>query len=192
MDEESGNQRTLPVHGYPGGEDDRFRTLRVDGLVRNRLELTLADLELFPQQDVADDFTCLEGWTVPKVRWRGVLLKAVLSLAGPRVEAHYVQASAGNFGLPLLLERADRALLAVRLYENLVPREHGGPVRLIVPGGECFTSIKWLDHLELLAQPGSNTAQQIALSRLPATRFHKGASENDSRSVGGVLKKSSD
>jgi len=39
-------------------------------------------------------------------------------------------------------------------------------MRLVVPGGECFTSIKWLDRLELRSEPGLNTAETIALDRL--------------------------
>jgi len=65
---------TLPVHSR---KDEKTRThvLRVDGLVGQCLELTLADLEGLPQQDLTDDFTCLEGWTVPNLKWRGVRWK---------------------------------------------------------------------------------------------------------------------
>ena len=192
MNEASKNQKKLPVHESPRTENDRVHSLRVDGLVRSRLELMLPDLQRLPQQDVVDDFTCLEGWSVPKVQWGGILLKDVLLLSEPLSEARYVQASAGNFSLPLPLERARHALLAIRLDENLLSREHGGPVRLIVPGGECFTSIKWLDHLELLAEPRPNTAEVIALSRLPATDSHKGNGDNASASLDHALKKSSD
>lgn len=192
MNEALKNQKKLPVHEFPRSENDRVHRLHVDGLVRRRLELTLARLERLPQQNLVDDFICLEGWSVPNVQWSGILLRDVLSLSEPLPEAHYVQASAGNFSLPLPLERAEHALLAIRLYENLVPPEHGGPVRLIVPGGECFTSIKWLDHLELLAEPRPNTAEVIALSRLPTTDSHKGNDENASASRDHALRKSSD
>jgi DMSO/TMAO reductase YedYZ molybdopterin-dependent catalytic subunit len=182
MNEASKNQKKLPVHDFPRPENDRVHGLRVDGLVSSRLELTLANLERLPQQDLVDDFTCLEGWSVPRVRWSGILLKDVFLFAKPFPDARYVQASAGNFTLPLPLERAGQALLAIRLDKNLLPREHGGPVRLIVPGGECFTSIKWLDHLELLAEPGPNTAKDVALRRLPATECHDDTGENGSAS----------
>jgi DMSO/TMAO reductase YedYZ molybdopterin-dependent catalytic subunit len=96
------------------------------------------------------------------------MLKTILSLTEPRLEVRYVQASAGDFSvsLPLPLGHVERALLAIRLYEGAVPSEHGGPVRLVVPGGQCFMNIKWLDHLELRTEPGTNTAMTIALDRL--------------------------
>jgi DMSO/TMAO reductase YedYZ molybdopterin-dependent catalytic subunit len=163
----------LPVHRPKEEEGIRPHVLRVDGLVGRCLELTLADLERLPQQELTADFTCLEGWTVPNVRWRGVLLATVLSLTEPRLDARYVQASEGDFSVSVPLERAERALLAIRLDEGAVPPEHGGPVRLVVPGGECFMNIKWLDHLELRTEPGANTAKTIALGRLSSIEPHE-------------------
>jgi len=173
VQEELKVREKLPIHGPRNEEGIRSHALRVDGLVGQCLELTLADLERLPQQDLTADFTCLEGWTVPNVRWRGVLLATVLSLAEPRLDARYVEASAGDFSVSLPRDRAERALLAIRLDEGAVPLEHGGPVRLVVPGGECFMSIKWLDHLELRTEPGANTAETIALGRLPSLRPHE-------------------
>jgi DMSO/TMAO reductase YedYZ molybdopterin-dependent catalytic subunit len=169
MSLESQFREALPVHEEHRRSDTDLRThiLRIDGLVGHCLELTLADLERLPQHDLADDFTCLEGWTVPNVKWRGVLLETLRSLAKFRPEARYVQASAGEFSISLPLDRAEQVLLALRLNDQAVPAEHGGPVRLIVPGGQCFTSIKWLDHLELRSEPGTNTAERIARARLP-------------------------
>jgi len=134
--------------------------------------LTFGDLEKLPQKDLTHDFTCLEGWTVPAVKWRGVALQTLLLLAEPQPEARYVQASAGEFSIALQLESAGHVLLATYLGDASVPPEHGGPVRLIVPGGDCFMNIKWLDHLELCREPGPNTAKTIALGRLPAPEDH--------------------
>lgn len=169
MATESRSRAALPVHEehHKSDQDPQTHILRVDGLVDHCLHLTLADLERLPQHDLTDDFTCLEGWTVPKLRWRGVLFETIRSLANSRPEARYVQASAGEFSIPLSLDRAERVLLALRLNEEPVPAKHGGPVRLIVPGGQCFTSIKWLDHLELRTEPATNTAETIARARLP-------------------------
>lgn len=155
----------LPPHPMPR----RFvapLTLRVDGLVRQALDLHPADILALPQQEVAGDFTCLEGWTAPQLSWRGVLLRDVLALAAVQAEARWLQASAGSFSTPLPIEIIGTALLALRLGLEDLPVEHGGPIRLVVPGQACFTSVKWLGHLELRAMPASNTAEEIALGRL--------------------------
>jgi DMSO/TMAO reductase YedYZ molybdopterin-dependent catalytic subunit len=122
-----------------------------------------------PQHELRHDFKCREGWIVPDLRWRGVLLQTIFELARPHREARHVQASAGNFSTSVPLDLAARALLAIRLNETNLSAEHGGPVRLVVPGGECFTSIKWLDHLELRSEPGLNTAETIALVRISSS-----------------------
>ena len=166
MKEEPKIRASLPVHQPDDRESLVPRPLRIDGLVVKPLDLTLADLELMPQHELRDDFRCREGWVVPNLRWHGVLLQTVFALAGPHRAACHVQASAGDFSISVPLDRAARALLAIKLNESNLSVEHGGPVRLVVPGGECFTSIKWLDHLELRSEPGLNTAETIASARL--------------------------
>lgn len=162
---ESNPLSALPVH--PGGpatpENPR---LVVDGLVQRRLELTPSDLAAFPPAAVTDDFRCLEGWSVPGLHWRGVALATLLDAAGVDANARCVQASAGEFSVPLSLEQARNALLATQLGDQPLPREHGAPVRLVVPGADCFTSVKWLDRIEVRTEPGPNTGREIALGRL--------------------------
>lgn len=155
----------LPVHPGSRGDVGSY-VLLVNGLVAQTLALSLSDIEALPQRDVTEDFTCEEGWTVPALKWRGVTLESVLALAGANPEAQWVQASAGEFTVPIPLQDAGGALLATRLGEGALPSEHGGPLRLLVPGGDCWTSIKWLDHLELRTDPGPNTGKSIALGRL--------------------------
>ncbi len=164
MKQKPETHQALPIHPRVSGDaPDR---LRVEGLVGQTLQLTPADLARLPQQEVTDDFACAEGWTVAKLRWRGVALNAVLALAEPTPKAKWVQASAGEFSVPIPLQDARRALLATHLGKDLLPLEHGGPIRLLLPGGDCFTSIKWLDRLELRAEAGVNSGKAIALGRL--------------------------
>jgi DMSO/TMAO reductase YedYZ molybdopterin-dependent catalytic subunit len=164
----------LPFHRPVPELDLNGAVLRVDGLVGERLQLIAADIQRFPQRAFTSDFVCLEGWTVPDVKWRGVLLEAVLALAKPTAQARYVQASAGEFGIPLPIDRIERVLIATHLDNRPLTAEHGGPFRLVVPEGDCFMQIKWLDHLELREEPGSKTAERIALGRLAA---HKASTE---------------
>lgn len=165
----------LPIHPMLAQPDLNNAILRVDGLVGECLRLTVPALLRLPQQAFTNDFVCLEGWTVPDVRWRGVLLEAVLSLAKPAGRARYVQASAGEFSISLPIDRVERVLIATHLDGRALTAEHGGPFRLVVPDGDCFMQIKWLDHLELRIEPGANTAERIALGRLAAQKaLHKG------------------
>ena len=110
----------LPVHSS-GQRGPGVAVLRVDGLVGRTLELTESDFDGLPQREVTADFTCEEGWTVPAVRWWGINLEFVLALAEIDPQAQWVQASAGEFTVPIPLQDARKALLATAWEMPLYP-----------------------------------------------------------------------
>jgi DMSO/TMAO reductase YedYZ molybdopterin-dependent catalytic subunit len=134
----------LPVHGASPRASGEDRVV-VDGLVRHPRTFLPSDLAAFPWVSLTDDFTCLEGWYVPALHWHGVALAAVLDAVG--VDGQCIEVSARQYTTLLSREEADRAVLALWLGDAPVPAEHGGPVRLIVPGRECYTSVKWVDRI---------------------------------------------
>ncbi|MDE3078232.1 MAG: molybdopterin-dependent oxidoreductase, partial [Chloroflexota bacterium] len=81
-------------------------------------------------------------------------------------DARYVRAGSGDYVVPVSLERAKQALLCDRLNGQALSVEHGAPWRMVVPGAECFNSVKWVTDLELTAEPGISTGERIARSRL--------------------------
>ena len=156
---------SLPVHPHRDVDAEGYR-LHVGGLVERPLALSRGDLLAVLQQRLDDDFTCIEGWVVPQLRWRGVPLGAVLAAAGVRPAARWVQAVCGEFSLPLPLAEARAALRALDLNDAPLTAAHGAPVRLLVPGGQCFTSVKWLERLEVRADAAATTAEAAARARL--------------------------
>lgn len=156
---------SLPVHPHRTLDLDAYR-LVVDGLAAQPLALSLADLRAFPQTPFDADFVCLEGWVAPDQHWRGVPVRELLERANPESGAAWVQFTSDDFSLPLSLEEAGRALLALDLEGEPLTPEHGAPVRLVVPGGECFTSVKWVEHIELRAMPAASSAETIARTRI--------------------------
>jgi DMSO/TMAO reductase YedYZ molybdopterin-dependent catalytic subunit len=148
--------------------------LRVDGLVERPVRFTPGDLAGFPQGHLTADFECLEGWTAPALHWEGVPLEDLLERVGVAPAARWVQASAGGYSVPLPLDDARRGLLALRLGGAPLSPEQGAPVRLVVPGHACYTSIKWLDHLELRAAAGPDTGQAAARERLAEAEAERG------------------
>ena len=162
----------LPSHRVPAAARGRasHATLRIDGLVARPLELSPTDLARLPRAVVEEPFVCEEGWSVPGLRWAGVQLADVLALAAPLPQASYVRASAAPYVAPVPLSEAGNAVLADALNGEPLSIEHGAPWRLVLPGGACYTSVKWLDHLELTAEPGEHAAQRIARARLKQAR----------------------
>lgn len=102
----------------------------------------------------------------PSLRWGGVRLAELLALARPLPTAGYVRAGAGPYIAPISLADAAGALVCDELDSEPLSIEHGAPWRLVLPGGTCYTSVKWLDRLELTAEPGEHTAQRFARARL--------------------------
>jgi DMSO/TMAO reductase YedYZ molybdopterin-dependent catalytic subunit len=157
----------LPAHPVPAAVQGRDAVvLRVDGLVAAPRTLTAGDLAALPRVDLAEPFVCEEGWQVPGLRWRGVRLGDVLALARPLASAGHVRAYAGEYAVPLALDAAQDALLAEALNDEPLTLAHGAPWRLVVPGGQCFTSVKWVERLEVTAAPGSSDGERIARARL--------------------------
>ncbi len=89
--------------------------------------------------------------------WTGVPLRIVLERAGIREEAVDVQligldeeSPEGGFRRPVSLAKAmdEDTILAYLMNGEPLPRDHGYPVRAVVPGWVGSTSIKWLGHIE--------------------------------------------
>src|SRR5579875_1271218 len=158
----------LPVHPLPQEVRSHAAVprLAIDGLVAEPRTLSPDALAALPRATLTEPFACEEGWMVPGLRWEGVRLGDVLALAAPCPEARYVRVCSGEYAVPLALEEARAALLADRLNGAPLPLEHGAPWRLVVPGGRCFTSVKWVTRLELTAEPGEPTGERIARARL--------------------------
>lgn len=78
----------------------------------------------------------------------------------------YVRVYANNYWIALPLAQVNQALLCNRLNGAPLTQEHGAPWRLVISGGACFTSVKWVSMLELAAEPGDDTAERIARSRI--------------------------
>ena len=140
--------------GYPAPPPDYRVT--VDGLVNRPLQLTVADLEALPSTRLTHQFQCVTGWSVPNVHWVGVKLTdlAKHAQARPEATAFWFTSFDGAYTESLSMEQAEQsgAIVAYSMLGAPVTREHGGPVRLYVPGMFGYKSIKWLWHISLVKQ----------------------------------------
>lgn len=141
--------------------------VRIGGLVDHPLTLTYDVVARAPHITARDDFHCVEGWSRPNQVWQGYWLANLISLADPRPAARFVEVGCQNFvtvlPLPFL---ANSALLADSLNGHPLTHSTGGPWRLVVLGGSCYQSIKWVDRVPLVDHDHGNTAREMALNRL--------------------------
>jgi DMSO/TMAO reductase YedYZ molybdopterin-dependent catalytic subunit len=145
-------------------------TLEVSGLVAHPVTLDRAAFLALEQVEDVSDFHCVTGWSRLDVPWKGVRFATVAALVEPSDEARFVRIYAyDNYTTNLPLEEAlkDDVLLVHQADGAPLPREHGGPVRMITPQLWAWKGAKWIRGIQLLAEdhPGfwevrgySNTA----------------------------------
>jgi len=122
-------------------------------------------------------------------RWGGVSLAEVLRASGVADTAQHVEfvgldrverhGQHFGFGGSIEIEKALSAevLLATHLNDEPLPREHGFPLRAIVPGWIGARSVKWLSRITVLPQPSTNYFQAQAY------RIQKAMNPADPRDV---------
>ncbi len=160
MPKEPPGQNVFEAHEWPVldlGETpavsaERWR-LVVDGAVETPLELSHAELLGLPQADEEADFHCVTGWSVLDLAFRGVRLETILALARPTADATHVMTHAHDgYSTNLPLEEALKpdVLLVHTVGGAPLTREHGGPVRVVVPQLYAWKGAKWVSRLELM------------------------------------------
>jgi len=104
---------------------------------------------------VRADFHCVTRWSRLDNLWEGVSFKEISKVTSIQAEAKYVTFSCfGGYTTSLALEAlmADDVLLAHHHDGRPLDREHGWPMRLVVPKRYGWKSAKWVKSIEYLAQ----------------------------------------
>lgn len=134
--------------------------LEVAGLVENPFALTWNEFLSLPQVDDVSDFHCVTTWSRVDNHWRGVKFRTVAELAVPKDEAKWVLCTGYDrditsgeeytTNLPLARAIEDDVLLVHRWEGRPLPREHGGPCRMITPKLYAWKGAKWIRRIEFL------------------------------------------
>lgn len=142
----------------PTVERDTWR-LKITGLVDREVELTYDELVALPIVEQYVTIACVSnevgGDLVGNAKWTGVPLRTVLDLAGVQGQAdQLVGRSVDGFtaGMPVewVMDESRLPMIAVGMNDEPLPRAHGYPARLIIPGLYGYVSAtKWLTELEL-------------------------------------------
>jgi DMSO/TMAO reductase YedYZ molybdopterin-dependent catalytic subunit len=135
--------------------------LEVGGLVEHPFTLNWDQFLALPQVDQISDFHCVTTWSRFDNHWRGVRFQTIAELAVPKESASFVLCTGYDFmpgsfipytaNLPLARAVDDDVLLVHTWEDRPLPREHGGPVRLITPKLYAWKGTKWIRKIEFLA-----------------------------------------
>jgi DMSO/TMAO reductase YedYZ molybdopterin-dependent catalytic subunit len=157
--------------------------ISIGGALRRPRSITVGELRAMPSRTAAVTLECAgngrsfvqppapgEQWglgAVSTAEWTGVPLRALLEpsgLSAAVVEILFRGADAGTppgtstrvafeRSLPVGRALADDVLIAYAMNGADIPREHGAPVRLVVPTWYGMASVKWLAEIVALEQP---------------------------------------
>ena len=131
--------------------------LTVDGMVSERRSWRWEQLAELPFETVPCDIHCVTKWSKLGTSFGGVSVDTLLGEVRPSGE-HVMASSYGGYttNLPLADLTGGQAWVVTEFEGEPLPREHGGPARLLVPHLYFWKSAKWLTRLTVLdhEEPG--------------------------------------
>lgn len=130
-------------------------SVTIDGAVETEITLTRDRLDLFDPVSELLTLRCI-GETLNAIQigtavWTGIPVAALLDRAEPSGEYAKLTAADG-YSEVLPIEMLDDALLVYAMNGRALPREHGFPTRVIVPGSWGKVNVKWVTGIEILTE----------------------------------------
>jgi DMSO/TMAO reductase YedYZ molybdopterin-dependent catalytic subunit len=155
--------------------------LIVDGEVDHPVQLDYATLMALPSVEITKTLECISNLTagcnmasfgcdlMSTAVWRGVSVSDVLKLAGGLksdvVDVAFLATDEFSAGLPAEVVLDPDTLIVYQMNGQVLPREHGYPARLLVPGRYGMKNPKWLAGIRALNQPYVDWYQQRGWTR---------------------------
>jgi DMSO/TMAO reductase YedYZ molybdopterin-dependent catalytic subunit len=123
----------------------------IDGMVASTREWSWQSFGELPFEDVPCDIHCVTKWSKLDTSFRGVSLDTLLAQAQPQ-GGYVIAHSYGGYTTNLAIEDlVDGKAWVVTEHDGTpLPREHGGPARLLVPHLYFWKSAKWVTGLRVM------------------------------------------
>jgi DMSO/TMAO reductase YedYZ molybdopterin-dependent catalytic subunit len=128
--------------------------LTIDGEVEHPVVLGWNDFMELPQSNDTSDFHCVTTWSKLDINWKGVRFLDLAALVFPKESAtHILCYGYDDYTTNISLEEALKpdVLLVHTVEGKPLPKEHGGPVRMITPQLYAWKGSKWINRIEFLA-----------------------------------------
>ncbi len=127
--------------------------LQISGQVENPVTLTWEDFHALPQFEDVSDFHCVTTWSKYDCAWGGVSFFTLCELVKPTPQAHFLHYTGYDgysTNTPLETALDDDTLIATSFAGTSIPREHGGPARVIIPKLYAWKGAKFVKGIEFL------------------------------------------
>jgi DMSO/TMAO reductase YedYZ molybdopterin-dependent catalytic subunit len=124
---------------------------RIDGMVAETAEWGWEEFQALPFETVPCDIHCVTKWSKLGTSFGGVSLDTLLESVEP-LAAYAMAYSHGGYTTNLAIEDlSDGKAWVVTEHEGEpLPRQHGGPARLLVPHLYFWKSAKWVAGLRII------------------------------------------
>lgn len=148
---------TAEFHRLSAGDYKDWR-LKVGGMVKNELSLSLDDLKAMPYQDQITKHICIQGWSAIG-QWGGVHMREIIGRAQPDPKAKYVVFHAydvypGNKPFYEALRISDmndpQTILAYEMNWQPLTLAHGAPLRLRCERKLGYKMVKYIKSIEFV------------------------------------------
>lgn len=127
--------------------------LAVDGLVAEPRSWSWDEIQALPGSEFHGDIHCVTTWSKLDTSFGGVSVDVLLDAVSPMAAATHVLVSSTTgytTNLPLDDVRGGQAWVVWTHEGQPLPREHGGPIRLLVPHLYFWKSAKWVSRITVL------------------------------------------
>jgi DMSO/TMAO reductase YedYZ molybdopterin-dependent catalytic subunit len=165
----TGGWRIYTISGHMPVFDPATWRLEIGGAVDRRLSLTYDQLRALPRVEQVSNFHCVTGWTVNNVQWAGVRLHDVLGPAQPHPSALALEFVSMEVPYIDYLTRQQASLhdvmLAYEMDGKPLLREHGAPVRLVIPEMYGYKNVKWLQRINVVPQAEQGYWEELGYDR---------------------------
>jgi DMSO/TMAO reductase YedYZ molybdopterin-dependent catalytic subunit len=123
----------------------------IDGMVASRREWTWEEFARLPAETIPCDIHCVTKWSKLGTSFGGVSVDTLLAEAGP-MGAYAMVYSQGGYTTNLAIEdlTGAKAWVVTEFEGDPLPREHGGPARLLVPHLYFWKSAKWVAGIRVM------------------------------------------
>jgi DMSO/TMAO reductase YedYZ molybdopterin-dependent catalytic subunit len=143
-------------HGEPHVDENSW-SLNINGLVKNPLCFTYQEIKALPPYETILTLECISnpvgGRFIGNANWRGTALQPILERAGVLPEAKYAvfyAAEGYTTGHPVECLADPANFLAYEMNGEPLTRQHGFPLRVLMPGRYGMKMPKWLTRIEFV------------------------------------------
>ncbi len=128
-------------------------TLEIKGAVERPLNLDWNAFHALPQTTINADIHCVTAWSLLDNDWEGIAATTLLDIIKPLPTAKYLIFHAHDgyrTNVPLTRFAEANSLLAHKRNGEGISRDHGGPIRPVIPSLYFWKSAKWVRQITFL------------------------------------------